>query len=392
MDYLSSPYCRLNKILLSCLGEWPYQTSTQRRFIRSIIYFFSASIIIPKIIKLIKVWGNLDMIIECIPMLLLDAVNFVKVVNGFINFRKMRELFDRIQDDWGLDYSKREFEIMHNYAEDGKKLSQFYASYMYATMLIYFCMPIIPKALDIVLPLNTTRPELYLFEAEYFIDQQKFYYPILIHAYITCAVAVSMLVAFDTEYAIQALHGSGIFSALRYKLENLVIKDDEADYKNDEKIKQSTYNMVVQCAILHKRALDYADLLESSRVTCFFFVLLVNIAAISITGVQTVMKLDQPTEAIRFGVYTLAQITHIFYNSYPAQMLFDNSWKTSDAIFAGNWYRAGSKSKNLLHMMIIRSRIPCKLTAGKIYLMSLENFTGVVKTSMSYFTVLLSFR
>lgn len=45
--------------------------------------------------------------------------------------------------------------------------------------------------------------------------------------------------------------------------------------------------------------------------------------------------------------------------------------------FAGNWYRAGSKSKNLLHMMILRSRIPCKLTAGKIYLMSFENFTGV---------------
>lgn len=45
------------------------------------------------------------------------------------------------------------------------------------------------------------------------------------------------------------------------------------------------------------------------------------------------MKLDQPTEAIRFGVYTLAQITHIFYNSYPAQMLFDNSWKTSDAMY-----------------------------------------------------------
>lgn len=60
--------------------------------------------------------------------------------------------------------------------------------------------------------------------------------------------------------------------------------------------------------------------------------------------------------------------------------------------FAGNWYRAGKNSKNLLHMMIMRSRKPCKLTAGKIYLMSLENFSAVVKTSMSYFTVLLSFR
>lgn len=39
----------------------------------------------------------------------------------------MRELFDRIQDDWRLNYSKREFEIMHKYAEDGKKLSQYYA-------------------------------------------------------------------------------------------------------------------------------------------------------------------------------------------------------------------------------------------------------------------------
>ncbi|XP_074103860.1 odorant receptor 13a-like [Cotesia typhae] len=392
MDYLASSYCRLNKVLLSCLGEWPYQTSTQRRIVRSIIYFLSASIIIPKIIKLVKVWGNLDLIIECVPMLLLDAVNFVKVANGFINFHKMRQLFDRIQDNWKLEFTKKEFEILENYAEDGRKLTKFYATYMYSTMLVYFCMPTLPKILDILVPLNASRPESYLFEAEYFIDQHKYYFPILIHAYITCAVAVSILVAFDTEYVVQVLHGCGIFTVLRYKLEHMVIRDDEANPKNDKQIKATTYKMVVECAILHRKALDFADLLESSRVTYFFFVLFVNIAAISITGVQTALKLDQPTEAVRFGVYTLAQVTHIFYNSYPAQMLYDSSWEMSDAIFAGDWYRAGKNSKNLLHIMIMRSRKPCKLTAGKIYLMSLENFSAVVKTSMSYFTVLLSFR
>lgn len=148
----------------------------------------------------------------------------------------MRQLFDRIQDDWKLEFTKKEFEILENYAEDGRKLTKFYASmkielfkkivpdifyiflaYMYSTMLVYFCMPTLPKILDVLVPLNASRPELYLFEAEYFIDQHKYYFPILIHAYITCAVAVSILVAFDTEYVVQVLHGCGIFAVLRSK-------------------------------------------------------------------------------------------------------------------------------------------------------------------------------
>lgn len=36
----------------------------------------------------------------------------------------------------------------------------------------------------------------------------------------------------------------------------MVIRDDEANPKNDKQIKATTYKMVVECAILHRRALE----------------------------------------------------------------------------------------------------------------------------------------
>ena len=38
-----------------------------------------------------------------------------------------------------------------------------------------------------------------------------------------------------------------------------------------------------------------------------------------------VMHLDEPNEAIRFATFTLAQIAHMFYVSWPGQKLIDHS-------------------------------------------------------------------
>nr|QNL15066.1 olfactory receptor 122 [Aulacocentrum confusum] len=133
----------------------------------------------------------------------------------------MHELFDRIQTDWMSKRSETEIKTMIKYAEEARQFTNFYALFMYFTTFMYCCMPIIPKILDLVLPLNESRPAVYLFQAEYFIDQEKFYYFILIHSYISCVIAVSILLAIDTEYAIHVYHGCSIFAAVRCQLENL---------------------------------------------------------------------------------------------------------------------------------------------------------------------------
>ncbi|EFN63131.1 hypothetical protein EAG_10578 [Camponotus floridanus] len=40
--------------------------------------------------------------------------------------------------------------------------------------------------------------------------------------------------------------------------------------------------------------------------------------------------------------------------------------------------------------MLLRASKPCQIKAGKMYVMSMENFSSILQTSMSYVAVLTS--
>lgn len=49
--------------------------------------------------------------------------------------------------------------------------------------------------------------------------------------------------------------------------------------------------------------------------------------------------------------------------------------------YATNWYNKdfSIRSKKLMNLMMMRSQKPSYLTAGKIYVLGLENFAAVIK-------------
>jgi len=56
---------------------------------------------------------------------------------------------------------------------------------------------------------DTTRPLLH--QVKYYIDMEKYYFPILIHGYITAIICVSVAIAADTMYVIVVQHVCGLF-------------------------------------------------------------------------------------------------------------------------------------------------------------------------------------
>ncbi|XP_014484569.1 PREDICTED: uncharacterized protein LOC106749533 isoform X1 [Dinoponera quadriceps] len=58
--------------------------------------------------------------------------------------------------------------------------------------------------------------------------------------------------------------------------------------------------------------------------------------------------------------------------------------------YSSTWYKIPIKSQKLLLPVLKRSLRPKSLSAGGMFIFSLQGFTTVVQTSMSYFTVLSS--
>ncbi|KAG5344791.1 OR63A protein, partial [Acromyrmex charruanus] len=209
-----------------------------------------------KVLALVTLHGDFDAIIECIPPLIIDFVCITKLVNLTCNIEKIKILLIHIQRDWRSWTIKSEFEILHKFAESGRTITIAYAGGMYAFGSLFPFLAIIPKIIGKnVTSEYSTRPVGFPYHVEYYVDLEKYYYPILIHNYLTTAIRLTTLVATDTFVTILVQHCCALFSVVRYRLEYIrksIEQDKElALLEEDDKFYATSRTINPHLAIRH---------------------------------------------------------------------------------------------------------------------------------------------
>lgn len=93
---------------------------------------------------------------------------------------------------------------------------------MYAFGSLFPLMAIIPKIIDENAVSNySMRPVGFPYHVEYFVDLDKYYYPVLIHNYIATAIRLTIIIASDSYVAILVQHCCALFSIVRYVFDNI---------------------------------------------------------------------------------------------------------------------------------------------------------------------------
>ncbi|XP_029663213.1 putative odorant receptor 85d [Formica exsecta] len=242
-------------------------------------------------------------------------------------------------------------------------------------------MPIVVSEIYSLLPTNETYTARYLFRLEHVLDVDKYFNLLMLHGIISVFYIVSVPIAVDSMFVLCIQHACALFEGIKYKIQHIRgsdfvtlkpnIMDDEA------------FHVIIDCIKLYKRALKFSDLLSSTFETCFFFLLGNVVIALSFNAAE----LD---EIIRIVAANMGQLLHIFYLSFMSQRLIDHSSGLQEAIYSCEWYKISLRSRQLLRFTLMRVIKPCQIKAGKIYVMSMENFSSILKVSVSYFTMLTS--
>lgn len=76
-------------------------------------------------------------------------------------------------------------------------------------------MQLWPEFLDIILPLNESRPRRLPFIAEYFVDQERYFYILLLHITTAMCIGIVAFVAATTTLAVYFKHICGMFQIAR---------------------------------------------------------------------------------------------------------------------------------------------------------------------------------
>ncbi|XP_035741914.1 uncharacterized protein LOC118450328 [Vespa mandarinia] len=413
MEVFEHPYYRLNKRLLLLIGQWPYQHKFDQRFrmcfVTSLLFSFGITQI-----SLLYTNGDIDTLIEIIPPITSLITITSKYSMFYICRNNIKNLLERITKHWKLWESKEEMDIMRKYSEEGKLLTFFYTSYIYSCMTLFLLMPFFPFIMDIIVPLNESRPLRPIFKSEYFIDEDQHFFPIYFHMSIVIVIGITVLISNDVLLLIFNSHICGIFTAVGFRLEHLLKNQTNMTNLLDYRSRRMCFKNVVRTIEIHKRALElsfvfscfslysffffllfvfhkrFADLIESSY--SFFLLSQVgsSLVCMSLSLYQIIIVLKKSSEAFRYIAFAAAQIVHIFCMCYPGQKIIDYSTDIHIKAYSGLWYEAPIEIHNLILLVIRRSLQPCYLTAGKAFVLCFESFSTIVQTSTSYFMVISS--
>ncbi|XP_047352565.1 odorant receptor 49a-like isoform X3 [Vespa velutina] len=391
MDKIQYQYLRYNRYLMNVLGQWPSQ-NTLERFLISVIFVPTiAAQLIFQGGGLICAIVDMDAFMEGVAPFIISLMCLAKYINFAYNFEQMKDLFMTMQKDWRF-YMKYEYErnILYRYYEDAKKATFGYSATVYGSMLPFMMVPTLLNVANAFGALNATNDKPLLFRVDYFIDVETYYYPLLIHSYFATIGYITIVVAMDTINLLYVQHGCALCTILGYYLENIVKNDDLEINLIPNPRDDEGHHFMKECVKLHNHVINYANKLERTNTISHCFQLILNMIGISFTGFQAATKMDMPEVALRYACFTICLTFVVFLESWPGQQLADHTDRIREYATSGKWYQTSLSTRTDLSIMLMRCLKPIQLTAGKIYVLNLENFSRVVRTSFSYFTVLCS--
>ncbi|XP_025160096.1 uncharacterized protein LOC112589778 isoform X2 [Harpegnathos saltator] len=193
---------------------------------------------------------------------------------------QIREIIENIYYDWKFFKNKAELDIMNDYANIAKQFTKMCLLCLcigIAAIIICYTMPII---LDIVSPVNVSRAEDLHFAVEYFVDQSKYCYILILHLTVFICLGFITVISIGIMCYSYALHACALFKVTNYRMESTMDKD-VLRIPNPQR-QHVIRDRLICAVIIHRRAFLFCDILMQNLQRSLLFLAVIGVVSLSI--------------------------------------------------------------------------------------------------------------
>ncbi|XP_026672951.1 uncharacterized protein LOC113464839 [Ceratina calcarata] len=360
MDFIENNiFINYRSFLLFC-GMWPYDESVTKLIQRilcsmNIVFFF--------LLQIITIFTSevfLDLLIMLAPVIFLELPIIVKVHLCWIKDNYYKECFEHMRIDWSSLKNVEELPLKQAY-EEFIFYSKFLFFFVYAPSVSIMIFLFFPKITAFDVPFNHSRSNDFILPIEYFVDYNKYYYPVIIHVSLSALLLSTVQCGVDLLNWIILLHMMGIFHLLGYLMEHLFDKPENTN--NNIDLNKIYYGRLVHIIDLHKRNIKLGDVFMRCMLESGIIQIILAILCIT---------------SILLKILLMPQKVH------------DSSSDMFIKIYCGHWYMAPIKSQKLLLIPMQRYMKPYKFQFKTLIIAYSQTFAKMMQASFSYFAVLYS--
>ncbi|XP_076241043.1 odorant receptor 13a-like [Calliopsis andreniformis] len=197
--------------------------------------------------------------------------------------------------------------------------------------------------------------------------------------------------SFDNFLCIITVHVAGQFRILQYRL--AVLNSANSRKNNGKNSAKEHYITFKNCVQQHQILIEYCKKIEATFSIFALVQVVIFSLLICLVGYQIITADATIARRVIFICHIGGSMSQLFMFTYGCDCITRDSMNVATGVYAGPWTQLSmNKSGKMLRkdsiLVILRSSVPCSITACGFSSISLETYTKVLSTAVSYFTLL----
>ncbi|XP_043488371.1 odorant receptor 67a-like [Polistes fuscatus] len=378
---------KVARTLLTPIGIWPLYRGDSlsdkiKMYIQiSLIFGLMCCLLIPHLIYTYFDAEKLIKEMKVIAAQVFSTLAIVKFWTVIINRKEIGYCLLEMERQYKEVECEDDLMVMVKSAKIGRLFTIAYLSLSYGGALPYhIILPLVAE--PVVKDDNTTMlPLPYLSDYIFFVVETSPIFEIFFVGQIfVSSIILSTNCGVYSLIASCVMHSCCLFEVVRRQIDTIF------QYENEDNLRKRLYVIVDN----HLQAIRYAEKIEQALNIVFLCEMVGCTIIICFLefGVLVDWEDKETLGMMTYGVLMTSIFVNVFIISYIGDRLKEESELVGESTYSIEWYRLPNTIIRDLVMIIVRSNRPSRLTAGKIFDVSLQGFCDVCKTSAAYLNFL----
>ncbi|XP_026828798.1 uncharacterized protein LOC105285748 isoform X2 [Ooceraea biroi] len=381
MVFVGKRCFKLHRIMLMIIGLWPYQ----KPFIWRIqsVFFFSTycCTLFFQLSTFVTMTCNMDCILKRFSYICICCVYILSYYAFYFNSEIVRKTLQHIQFDWKMFENS---DIMNVFEEYLFEAYIFVFSALIFVILsaiiftIFECRSII---LDVIAPINESRPRKIEMDFELFVDQEQYFVLYLVQEILGGFIGGWAILTAATFLTTVMKHFCATYKIASYLIQNTVTV--HTLHLPVAQRMQFMHRSICLSVYIHKRTLKFCKGLFFSFGLWYFPLLLICVLSLSCLLFRlysALMQFNDLRDIIMSCAILFSYFVYMLMANFLAQSYTEHSVGLLKSTYDTLWYVAPLQIQNLFLIMqkSIRSH---KIVVGGLFVASIEGFSTVINVT-----------
>ncbi|XP_076288343.1 uncharacterized protein LOC143212914 [Lasioglossum baleicum] len=212
MNFSGYRYYKLNYEILKFLRLWNTEPKTPEVLLRLVLLY---SFLMGSVVQVAALCMNEYSVTEMCRIVIFIHCSysfFNKYLMLYVHIKKVKFLFARVEQDWNRLDNMDEYDILKRYTESSKLVRTIFILFAVPGSLVTVMYGYAPIVLDLLMPLNESRPRRFLFAVEFFvIDPIEHFMSINTILTIIIFLGVATMTIIDGSVVMFIMHNCAMF-------------------------------------------------------------------------------------------------------------------------------------------------------------------------------------